>query len=103
MRIVPDVSTQVNPAITPDNEQERIEVIHFAACNERFVRARCRVRVGELIISDVRIVSPTLGQPFVQMPSRKIEEEWMPLINILSPSLRSAIDEAVMTAWRGRP
>ena len=83
-----------------NHEPPPVEVIHFARCDERFVRARCRVRVGEIIISNVAVVVPTLGRrPFVQLPSRKIDDEWVPLISVLSPTLQADIDRAVLDAW----
>jgi DNA-binding cell septation regulator SpoVG len=61
----------------------------------------CRVRCGPLIFAGVRVVLPALAsRPFVSMPSRKIGDDWEPLISILNPMLNDAISNAVLAEYR---
>ena len=82
---------------------ERIEVLDLVHLSDRdTVRAKCNVRIGPILISDVKIVLPVLNSRiFVGWPSRRDGETWRPLIQILSPGLEHAIYNAVISAWRG--
>ena len=73
----------------------------LVARNRAAVRAMCKVRIGPLIISDVKILYPVLSShAFVSWPSRKVGNAWHPLVQILAPGLEQRITNAVIHAWR---
>lgn len=78
----------------------RVEILDFRSLATRHVRAICRVRVGPILIDGVKIIQPTLGQPFVAMPQRNDNGEWRAIVTVLSPSLEAEIAKTVMAAWR---
>ena len=82
---------------------DRIEVFDLVHLSDRdAVRARCKVRIGPIIISEVKIILPVLAsRVFVGWPSRKDGDTWRSLVQILSPTLEQSIHDAVVDAWRG--
>ena len=92
---------QVEPiSISPTDQIEVLDLVHIS--DRDAVRAKCKVRIGPIIISDVRIVLPVLAsRVFVGWPSRKDGDTWRSLVTILSPTLEQSIHDAVVDAWRG--
>jgi DNA-binding cell septation regulator SpoVG len=82
---------------------DRIEVIDLVRIdNQTATKAICRVRLGAIVISAVRVVVPVLSShPFVAMPTRKdATGNWTPLVTFSSPTLEQAVNLAVLRAWR---
>jgi len=81
----------------------KIEVLDLIHLSDRdAVRATCKVRIGAIIISDVKVIFPVLASRiFIGWPSRKDGEGWRSLIHFLSPALEQAVTDAVIAAWRG--
>ena len=98
-----DVNSKLEPVNTntagPFNQIEVLDLVHIS--NRAAVRAMCKVRIGPLIISDVKILYPVLSShAFVSWPSRKVGNAWQPLVQILAPGLQQRITNAVIHAWR---
>jgi hypothetical protein len=84
---------------TFDDHIEVLDVIHLEGRSA--VKATCRVRIGRIAISGIKVILPTLAsRPFVGMPSRKNGLAWEPIINILSPTLQESVSNAVLAEWR---
>ena len=102
-------TTSVKSTLTPNRPPAaadpgaRIEVLDLIHVSDRdAVRARCTVRIGAILISNVKILLPVLAsRAFVGWPSRREGDAWRPLIQILSPGLEHAVCDAVINAWRG--
>ena len=100
-------TTSVKSALTPNRppdaaDDHRIEVLDLIHVSDRdAVRARCTVRIGAILISNVKILLPVLAsRAFVGWPSRREGDAWRPLIRFLSPGLEHAVTNAVISAWK---
>jgi len=98
------VKSTLTPNRPPDaaDPGARIEVLDLIHLSDRAaVRARCTVRIGAILISNVKILYPVLAsRVFVGWPSRREGDEWHPLIRFLSPGLEHAVTDAVIAAWK---
>ncbi|CAN5775835.1 hypothetical protein BH10CHL1_BH10CHL1_47790 [soil metagenome] len=84
------------------NSTDRIEILAMRHIQNRGnVKAVTRVRIGIIVIDDIKIIVASLGsRPFVSMPSRKNGDGWSPVVSILSPTLEQAVSNDVLAAWR---
>lgn len=88
------------PQTDPFDLIEVLDLVHLS--DRDVVRARCKVKIGPILISDVKIIFPVLAsRVFVGWPSRKDGDHWRSLVQILSPSLEQSLHDAVIDAWRG--
>lgn len=90
----PDLSTQPP---TP------IEVLNIRPCGGGGnLRAFATVRVGALVIADCRIVQQPGQRPWVSMPVRERGGRFLPIVRIVSDSLKTRINEVVLAAWESK-
>jgi len=89
------------PPSSPQSSLDQIEILDAQHITGRgAVKMICRVRYGLVIFAGVRVVLPALAsRPFVSMPSRKIGDDWEPLVSILNPILNDVISNAVLAEY----
>src|SRR6476469_9325226 len=103
MNSIPLTPTPVKSSSYSTHAADRIELIEIERINDRSaIKAVCVVRIDRLIINDVKVIAPRLAsRAFVAMPTRKFGDEWRPLVQISDADLLQAVNDAVLSAWRG--
>jgi hypothetical protein len=87
-----------NPQSDFPDQIEVLEVQHLIGRSA--VKASCRVRIGQVVISGIKVILPALANhPFVGMPNRKHGTSWEPMVSFLSPTLEEAVTTEVLAAW----
>ncbi len=95
--------TQLAQNVPTQNPPETIEILDFHAVDHRSIKAECRVKCGGFVFAGVKIIIGVLAsRPFVAFPSRKVGDDWQPLITVLSPENEQRIANAVLTEWRNQ-
>ncbi len=95
--VVNSYSNHVPPNHTP---KRCIEVTSLEPGLTPGLLATVTVRVGGIVIRGVRVTNQGRGT-FVNYPARKIDGDWIELVEIVSPALRAAIAEVVLATVRG--
>lgn len=84
----------------------KIEVISIAPARYGYgaVKAFARVKIGALVISNVKVIQQAGQRAYVRLPDQQNEAtgKWFPIVNCLSPTLEAAISGAVIEAWQAR-
>jgi hypothetical protein len=99
MTRIADASAKINP---PSPSVAKIEVLDLRLVSQGNIRAYARVRVGALVIAGVKVVQQPGQRAYVRLPDQQnpTTGKWFPIVNCISPTLQSAIDGAVLDAWR---
>ena len=89
---------------TPENVTDfhHLEALDMVRLDGRgSVKATCKVRLGSVLITGVKIIVPTLAsKAFVAMPSRKAGDNWESIVTVFDPVLQTRISDTVIAAWR---
>lgn len=86
----------ISATLTPAPNKS-IEVIRAVTGNTPGLLAMVDLRVGGVIIRDIRVNNRGRGT-HINYPSRKIDGHWIEIVTIASPSLREACESVIMAA-----
>jgi DNA-binding cell septation regulator SpoVG len=95
----PNDYTQFN-APTQTASNRTIEVVGIEPGDVPGVLATVTIRVGGIIFRGVNVTNRGRGA-FVNFPSRKVDDAWVDLVEIVSPALRDLVAAVVLAAVRG--
>lgn len=80
---------------------KNIEVLELSVSHAGNVKAFCRVRVGALVLSGFKVVQQPGQRAWVSIPQLRDDKgQYYPMLQVLSPTLKEEINEAVLNAWR---
>lgn len=93
---------KISNSESPDTPHSRIEVLDIRPAHIGSVRAFARIKVGAFTISSVKVIQQDGQRPWVKLPDQQGKDgRWFPVVTCSSPTLESAISEAVLAAWQG--
>jgi len=92
-------SNPIRIAIGPDS----VEVVDLRLVDQYHLRAVATVRIGHIVIPNVRVLHRRgrYGRMCVQMPQHYHGPGlWTPAVELGTPALKAAINDAVLEAWK---
>lgn len=79
----------------------KVEVLEIRPASHGSVRAYARVKVGALTISGVKVIQQPGQRAWTKLPDQQGRDgKWYPIVSCSSPTLESAISDAVLAAYR---
>jgi DNA-binding cell septation regulator SpoVG len=79
-----------------------IDIVSIRCCDAGALKATCQVKVGPVLISEVRVIQQTGGDPWVGMPQQQARNgAWRTVIEITDPASWIRLRDMVLAAYRG--